>query len=140
MGTMGWVLLGVALGLASPFMVLHLQRRRDIARVTPGPVSRAQRAELARPKNPFAAVSIRPCVESPCAAVLSSHHVRYLAVRAPPLPLPGCDRKQCGCRYVRHADRRSPGDRRDGFARFGGLIPTVGKDRRARGEDRRKPG
>ena len=139
MGTIGWVILGVALGLASPFMILQLQRRRDMARAGAGPVSRAQRAEFARPKNPFAAVSIRPCAESPCAAVLDMHHIRFLAVRAPPLPVSGCDRQQCGCRYIRHTDRRTPSDRRNAFARFGGLMPNVGKDRRSRDDDRRKP-
>ena len=61
---------------------------------------------------------------------------RFLAVRAPALPVPGCDRKKCECRYIRHADRRAPGDRRDAFGRHGGLTPTTGAERRAR--DRRK--
>ena len=135
---MAWVILGVALGVASPFMFMQLQRRRDVARAGGGSLSRAQRAEIARPKNPFAAVSIRPCAENPCAAVLDMHHIRFLALRAPSLPVPGCDRQKCGCRYIRHADRRSPGDRRNAFAHFGGLIPTIGKDRRAPREDRRK--
>ncbi len=140
MGTVGWLILGVALGMATPFVVLRLQHWRDMARAGggSGPVSRARQAEVARPGNPFAAVSIRPCAESPCTAVLQMHHIRFLAVRAPPLPVPGCDRQQCGCRYVRHADRRTPGDRRNVFARFGGLIPNVGRNRRSSGEDRRQ--
>lgn len=141
MGTMAWLILGLALGLGSPFMILQVQRRRDMARAGgPGTGRGGSRGERVRPGNPFAAVSIRPCADSPCAPVLRMNHIRFLAVRAPPLPVPGCDREHCGCRYVRHADRRaSGGDRRDPFARFGGLIPTVGKDQRQR-DDRRKSG
>jgi hypothetical protein len=137
MGTLSWILIGLLLGFGSPFLLLQLQRRRDMARATV--VSGAMtRREAARPANPFAAVSVRPCGEQPCRVVLDTHHVRYLAVRAPPLPLPGCDRgKTCGCRYIRHADRRSPGDRRDAFARFGGLLPKPGRERRGDVERRR---
>lgn len=137
MGTMTWIFVGLLLGLGSPFVLLHFQRRRDVARATV--VSGAMsRREATRPANPFAAVSVRPGGDDPCKAVLDTHHIRYLAVRAPQLPLPGCDRgKSCGCRYVRHADRRAPGDRRDVFARFGGLMPKIAKERRQR-EERRK--
>lgn len=137
MGTLTWILVGLLLGLGTPFLLLQFQRRRDVARATV--VSGAMtRREAARPANPFAAVSVQPGGERPCKAVLDGQGVRYLAVRAPGLPLPGCDRgKSCGCRYVRHADRRTPGDRRDAFARFGGLLPKAGKDKRVR-EERRK--
>jgi hypothetical protein len=135
MGTLAWIIAGATLGLASPFMVLQLQRRRDAARA--GASGRVNRAEAVRPGNPFAAVSIRPCAESPCAAVVQMHHQRYLALRAPALPVAGCDRKTCGCRYIRHADRRSTGDRRDSLARWGGLTPKMGKERRASSDDRR---
>lgn len=136
MGMLTWVLLGVVLGLASPFMVVHLQRRREAARAgVPGKV--APGPSVVRPRNPFAGVSVRPCAESPCAAVVALAHERFLAVRAPALPLPGCDRKQCGCRYIRHTDRRAKGDRRDEFAHFGGFQPKAGSDRRRRRDDRR---
>jgi tRNA(Ile)-lysidine synthase TilS/MesJ len=131
------VILGVALGLASPFMVMQFQRRRDVARAGRGS-ARVTRAEAMRPANPFAAVSIRPCLEDPCDAVVKMADQRFLAVRAPSLPVPGCGRRQCGCRYARHADRRSPSDRRDSFARFGGLRPTTSKDQRSPRVDRRK--
>ncbi len=136
MSILMWVLLGAALGLASPFMVLRLQRRRDAIRA--GLPVRSVPLDEIRPRNPFAAVSIRPCADSPCAAVVQMHHQRYLAVRAPTLPVPGCDRQKCGCRYIRHADRRSGGDRRDSLARFGGLTPKLSGERRAHADDRRK--
>jgi hypothetical protein len=97
------------------------------------------RMDAARPANPFAAVSIQPCDE-PCGAVLQMHHIRYLAVRAPRLPVAGCDQAKCSCRYIRHSDRRAPGDRRDGFARFGGLLPNVKANRRSDSADRRQSG
>ncbi|MFO7552813.1 MAG: hypothetical protein R6W80_15510 [Haliea sp.] len=31
---------------------------------------------------------------------------RFLQTEAPKLPLPGCGRLQCDCRYRRHRDRR----------------------------------
>lgn len=138
MGTIAWIIAGLTLGIASPFMVLQLQRLRDVARADL-PAGQARRVDAVRPANPFAAVSIRLCADSPCTAVQQMQQQRYLAVRAPALPVPGCDRKKCGCRYIRHADRRTPSDRRDVFARFGGLTPTVRKERRTNGDDRRKP-
>ncbi|MCK6370689.1 MAG: hypothetical protein L6Q83_05040 [Gammaproteobacteria bacterium] len=131
-----WALLGLALGLASPFMVLQLQRWRDTTRsgVGSGPIP----SHRIRPRNPFAAVSIRPEADNPCAAALHMAERRYLAVNAPSLPVPGCDRGRCGCRYMRHADRRAAGDRRDAFARFGGMLPNTRGERRSRAEDRRR--
>jgi len=136
-GTLTWILAGLALGLASPFLVLQLQRRRDVARATV--VSGAlSRREARRPANPFAAVSVRPGGDSPCKAALDADGMRYLAVKAPRVPLAGCDRKgTCTCRYVRHADRRRPVDRRDAFARYEGMQPHGHVERRAREERRR---
>ncbi len=136
MGTVGWIVVGLLLGVVSPFLVLQWQRRRDFARATV--VSgRMTRVEAARPANPFAAVTIRPG-DSPCHSVLQVTHERYLAVRAPRLPLVGCDKDKCDCRYNRHSDRRAPGDRRDNFSRFGGLMPNASKERREDGKDRRE--
>ncbi len=136
MGTVVWIVVGVLLGVVSPFLVLHMQRRRDVVRAT---VVSGQmtRKEAARPANPFAAVSIRPC-NHPCQAVLQMNHVRYLAVRAPRLPVAGCERGECDCRYIRHADRRAPGDRRDNFSHFGGMMPNAKKERRDEKTDRRR--
>ncbi len=137
MGMVAWVMLVVALAVASLFAFMQFQRRRDISRSVGGS-ARVSRAEAMRPSNPFAAVSIRPCLDDPCTAVMKLHDQRYLAVKAPSLPAPGCDRKHCGCRYIRHADRRSPSDRRDSFARFGGLTPKFGRDQRVPRDDRRR--
>jgi hypothetical protein len=135
MGTLAWVIAGAALGLVSPFMFMQFRRWRDAARAGVH-LAPERRAQVIRPHNPFAAVSIRPDLQSPCEAVVKMQTQRFLAVRAPGLPVSGCDRKKCDCRYVRHDDRRASGDRRDPFGRFGGLTPTVRKERRHR--ERRK--
>lgn len=133
------MLLGVALVLASLFVVQHLKRRRDVMRT--GAARRQVSRKSVRPGNPFAAVSIRPGVESSCEAVRQFSGQRYLAVRAPSLPVPGCDSGKCGCRYRRYADRRaSDDDRRDEFGRYGGITPSVSDERRGRSGDRRRSG
>ena len=109
MTTVMWVAMGVLLGIISPVLLLQMQRRRAAAES--GKPPRLSRKESERPRNPFAAVSIRPCAQSPCAAVRQMHHRRFLAVRAPSLPVAGCDQKKCGCRYIRHSDRRTPSER-----------------------------
>lgn len=135
MTTVMWVTMGVMLGVISPFLLVRLRRRR--AAGESGRPPRLSRKESGRPSNPFAAVSIRPSAESPCAAVKKMHHQRFLAVRAPSLPVAGCDQKKCGCRYLRHSDRRARSERRDLFARFGGFMPTkAAKERRAHSDRR----
>ncbi len=136
MGTVAWILAGVLIGSITPFLVVQFQRRRDLVRAGSAPV--IPQREVMRPANPFAAVSIRAADTDPCKAVLAMTEMRYLAVRAPQLPVVGCDRKRCNCRFVRHADRRVTGsERRDAFARFGGLLPQTRRERRTR-EDRRR--
>jgi hypothetical protein len=136
MSALTWIFLGVGVGLISPFMVLQLQRHRAAARIGMSPAQAP--ADALPPRNPFAGVAIRPCRESPCAAVTALADKRFLAVRAPALPVPGCDRTTCNCRYVRFADRRAPDDRREAYARFGGFKPNSGTNRRIRNDDRRR--
>jgi hypothetical protein len=62
-------------------------------------------AEPAAP-SPFRAVEIR-CRSEACAAAKELCGTRYLAVEAPLLPLPECDRiAECACHYRHLADRR----------------------------------
>jgi hypothetical protein len=134
MGAMLWIVFGGAVGLSLPFMLLRLQRQRAADRfglpVDETPV------DALPPRNPFAGVRIRPCHESPCNAVMTVAKRRYLAVRAPSLPVPGCDQRKCGCRYVRLSDRRTGDDRRDPQATFGGITPNHGTNRRIRNDRR----
>jgi hypothetical protein len=55
----------------------------------------------------FQAVSIQHGANACCAAK-ELERVRFLATRAPALPLGTCSMQgQCRCRYVKHADRRT---------------------------------
>jgi hypothetical protein len=64
----------------------------------------------------YAAAEIIPCGDGCCRAVREIAGQRFLLTKVPHLPLPTCDRAQCGCTYKRHKDRRA-GQRR--FATLG---------------------
>jgi hypothetical protein len=99
----------------------------------PSPVP--QRAPAKR--ESFHAVSIRYGLES-CEAAVRIAGQRFLAGQAPALPLPDCDRSQCKCRYVHHADRREPHDRRNPWSRHAGFDPRRGVVERRSGANRRQ--
>ena len=88
------------------------------------------------PLNPDAhqGVTISPCLES-CAAAARQQGHRYLADEVPKLPLPGCDARECGCRYRRHKDRRKDDDRRYEFSHFNGINPRSDKQERRSADD-----
>lgn len=86
-------------------------------------------------RHPYHAVSVLagfPC----CAAARELEGERFLADRAPLLPLPGCDQRTCECAYQHHADRRE-GPRRDEELGLPGLSIGPQKNRREK-PDRRK--
>jgi len=58
-----------------------------------------------KPPNRYHAVSIMPGPRC-CAAARDLIEQRFLSPQAPPLPLKGCDRATCECRYEHHPDRR----------------------------------
>jgi hypothetical protein len=59
-----------------------------------------------RPKqNPFHAVAVKYPRDA-CPAVRKVEAKRFLAKEAPPLPLPNCTVKNCGCRFIHYDDRR----------------------------------
>jgi len=62
------------------------------------------------PPSPFHAISIKPGDKS-CYQVSQLEGKRFLASEAMPLPVGGCDAKQCHCTYKHHQDRRQ-GERR----------------------------
>ena len=56
--------------------------------------------------NAYQAVAVIPCAKA-CAAARESTGQRFLARRAPALPLAGCDLPgQCTCRFRKYEDRR----------------------------------
>ena len=78
-----------------------------------------------------------------CQAARDLDGRRFLSTAAPKLPLPDCDARECGCRFVHHKDRRSGRDRRSPFGAPGIGTTTgrneteqrAGKDRRAAVDD-----
>ncbi len=73
------------------------------------------RVEHSRIANPYHAVSIEAGSRA-CAACRAMEGKRFLSNSAPNLPLAGCTTGTCRCRYIHHADRRVPRDRRVNFA------------------------
>ena len=138
MNTLSWLAAGAAVGIAMPFVTVLLQRRRDAVSVGVGAVTAGARRERIRPANPFAGVSVEHAPDCSCEAVRQLGQRRFLAVRAPALPLPGCDRARCDCRYVRHADRRTSDDRRDLYSTFDGHGHSPDGERRTAGRRRRR--
>ena len=64
------------------------------------------------PTPSYPAVSVEPCPDACCKAVLEFSGKRLLIGDAPILPLDACDRyAQCQCRYEKWDDRRQE-DRR----------------------------
>jgi hypothetical protein len=56
--------------------------------------------------NAYQAVAVIPCAKA-CAAARESAGQRFLARRAPVLPLAGCDQPaQCTCKFRKYEDRR----------------------------------
>ncbi len=45
-------------------------------------------------------------IEGQCSSVRALKERRFLVRRAPSLPLPGCNRSSCQCKYIHHEDRR----------------------------------
>ena len=90
------------------FIESWLHRRRVKTEV----LRSGRHVEQRRVTNPYHAVTVVPGLECCQAArVLQGH--RFLSTEAPALPLKGCDRSSCGCRYNHHNDRRArAGDRR----------------------------
>ena len=80
--------------------------------------------------NPFHAVAVS-CPKNACAAARKLEAKRFLAKEAPPLPMPNCTAKNCGCRFTHYADRRDE-QRRESFrvGHYDGAQRRAIKDRR----------
>jgi hypothetical protein len=81
---------------------------RNAPAASPTPASRAGAAPKQMPPkvNVYQAVEVVPCLKA-CEAAREVSGTRFLARRAPALPLGICDRKaHCTCRFRKHDDRR----------------------------------
>ncbi len=103
---------------------------------------RRRQARASRAQEPAGVTENYRCVElrypdDACDAVKRIGAQRFLPAEAPGIPVPGCDRGRCSCRYAHHEDRRDD-DRRHPFAEKASQPPpSVGGERRSR-KDRRK--
>jgi hypothetical protein len=85
--------------------------------------------------HPFQSISIHQGAVC-CVSAKKVDGYRFLAKKAPPLPLPECTMgTMCKCRYVKHDDRRS-GPRR--YGEFGLKYELFSAEERRRAKDRRK--
>ena len=132
------MLLTFAIAAAIVIAAFWLRYRR---REAPGASSPAAPASGVNPDGSgrFHAISIRARPDA-CDAAREIHGLRFLSAEVPELPLPECDVANCGCRFVRHRDRRSGDDRRSPFqGGYGGSSTRREEDRR-RIADRRGAG
>jgi hypothetical protein len=123
-----WLLIAVAALIALAIWWYQRDRRRH---------PRASRAQetAGTPEN-FRCVELRYTGDA-CDAVKRIGAQRFLPGEAPGIPVPGCDRARCSCRYAHHEDRRDD-DRRHPFAEKASQPPpSVGAERRSRKERRK---
>ncbi len=105
-----------------------------LARRRPGAPAAEGRGAPVAPAS-FRCVGV-VAVEPACDAARAIGAARFLPDGAPTLPLPGCSRATCHCRYSDHPDRRAD-YRRNPYGQGVCMPPAeVGDDRR-RGGDRR---
>lgn len=128
-------------------MLVFAARRKTVASsgtlgVNAGNALRKSRKTQQVPRNPYRGTAIAHDVNA-CDAVKAIRSKCFLdAERATPLlPLPGCDRAQCNCKYAYHEDRRTfdEEDRRHPYALRAQLFASDGNpEKRARKRGRRK--
>ncbi len=102
--------MGFAIAIVlSVFILLYLYRDQlsGLIRRRPPP----RHLHHVKKAPPFRSVSIVSNAPR-CKTAIRVKDERFLAVEAPPLPLPGCTSENCHCRYHYHDDRRSELNRR----------------------------
>ncbi len=141
MNTFAWITLGTTIGVASP-IVLNRLRARRLARSGSAQSPNRTMADLTsrhsivRPTpNKYAGVEISVPMNG-CAAAEAQKGRRYLQSEAPMLPLAGCNREHCRCKFVKYSDRRDGEDRRADLGEFATIHDSANSNRR-RGPGRR---
>ncbi|MDX1405445.1 MAG: hypothetical protein R3192_12945 [Woeseiaceae bacterium] len=100
--------LAIALILAAALIVLLVMSKKS---KSPSPTRPKVLTESQTTTSKFHAVSVQYAAGA-CDAARSIEGKRFLSSAAPRLPLPDCDARECKCRFMHHADRRSGVDRR----------------------------
>lgn len=136
MTAIGWITIGAAIGIVSPWLYLRAKNRQRQT-LSRGPAQRARSTEVQMAATRlYAAVSVDPGRQA-CRAAKKLEGERFLSTEAPSLPLADCDESTCGCHYRKHEDRRADEDRRNNLGRFGGFAPHQNNDKRSAARDRR---
>jgi len=124
------------LGLAAVLLViwLYLRRRSEARQAQEVAATSKTKAQ----DTTYHAVSIK-FGKNACAAAKQLSGQRFLASKAPQIPLPDCDVAACECRFTHFRDRRSGKDRRSPFGTgsIGGGTGRFDAERRQK-TDRRK--
>ena len=137
MASATWLIVGFVTGLLAGTLFRRSWLTRSPGSRSGSEPGRPPQQGAKSPQGKHRGVSIRPGQQS-CAAAQQLKDKRFLAGEAPTLPLAGCDREKCDCRYAHHKDRREGIDRRDPFTTFGGFRPESGAEKRRPKSDRRK--
>ncbi|GHT91696.1 hypothetical protein FACS1894116_00680 [Betaproteobacteria bacterium] len=107
---MGWFILLLVVAGAGGFVWYRYSQQEQAG----GGGAQRRSSRGARGKTAGAvhrAVELKPC-DKPCELAYDISGKRFLVRDAPALPLPGCHRSRCKCRYE-HFDDRRVGPRRD---------------------------
>ncbi len=125
------LLLGVLLVLTLAWLVVRIRNNKAIAKTESSP--KPDRMGV------YHAVAIKYS-ENACDAAKALTGHRFLANKAPHLPLPECDFPDCRCQFANYDDRRSGNDRRSPFGsgRAPGSTGSYERERRERTDRRKK--
>lgn len=125
------------IGVIALFLVVALVIWRKKRRATEKAIAGEKSIDLTATTSKFHAVSIRPGLEA-CDAARGLEGQRFLSEAAPPIPLPSCDSRNCQCRFVHFADRRSGDDRRSPYPATIGIDTGTHRQEQRQAGDRRK--
>ena len=124
-----WWAFGTTLGIVSPLLYWRFRSQARPAR---------QRKPSVINEPSYQAIEIRPGLIS-CEEASALAGQRFLSDDAPELPLPGCDKNNCHCRYAHLDDRRSGEERRLPFDKTIAFDIHAKAEKRSATSDRRRP-
>ncbi|MGI9246696.1 MAG: hypothetical protein ACR2I8_08365 [Steroidobacteraceae bacterium] len=121
---------GALLGLGHPS---DEQAAKPVARSAVKPSKTARPAHVAKASTPYRSVSVIGGAGC-CQAAKDIKGRKIVSSAMPTLPLPGCDRAKCTCRFQHHEDRREdPRRLEDLGVAIDGWVATERRGARKRG-------